>query len=272
MNSSSPALLRFLEVNPIRFILKGNIFIACCAVALALETSAMVRQPFHELPFYVLIFFATLFSYNLYYFFSKEFGHHRILMLIGIIGSIGAILTMRHVPIVQLATICILSGIYMLPVFTPIGRNFAFMIFKLPLLIVVWVFLTFIMPLEVLPFDFQTLLFGAYRFVFMSVLCLLFFIRDAKTPRVRNQSIAVLQVSVWLQTCLSIWIMASLSIPIGLINLVMSALLMRDAARYTREQYGQLEYLFFIDGKMLLQSIFVMIYYLLTNESGILTQ
>lgn len=256
----------------LNFLLEGNLFIAACAVGMAMETSVLLGQAFHESALYAFIFFATLFSYNLYYIFSIQFAYHRPLMFAGLAGCVVSLSLMKHIPFLQLGIISFLSVLYMLPVFTPVGRNKTYQCIKLLLLILVWFWFTFLLPAVLSVIHVQTIVFAAHRFIFLSALCLLFFIKDAGDAALRRIAIRALYFTVLLQLLLSLWILFRMSVPIGLIDFLVSAWLLYDARIYPFTSKTQREYLLFVDGKMLLQSIFVLIYSLLTNESGIFTQ
>lgn len=254
-------------------LLRGNIWIALCAVGMSLETSVLLQQPFHPWSFYLFIFFATLFAYNLYYVNSTDFAHHRLLTGIGLAGSLPALYAMPEIPVLPLGIICALSVGYMLPVFTPLGRNRAFTIFKLMLLVMVWVLLTFITPLASNGVNFHVILFGACRMVFIAILCLFFFIRDNNEGELNAIAKRALRTALWSYVLLGGWVLFSVSVGIGSIMLALSGLLFSDFKNYVGKQRDQIEYLFFIDGKMLLQSIFVMVYYyFVIHESRIFTQ
>jgi 4-hydroxybenzoate polyprenyltransferase len=50
----------------------GNIFYACCTVALCIETNLLAGQPLNSLPFYLVIGFATILFYSIIYYVSSK--------------------------------------------------------------------------------------------------------------------------------------------------------------------------------------------------------
>ncbi len=181
-----------------KFIFSHSIFIACCAVAMCLETYLLFRQS-PDLVILMVVFIATIGSYNFYWLISKwNFSKNRQsffstadnigylillgLSLLGLLLSYKVLLTL-WIPIAITAT---LTLIYCLPLvgFKVLllrkGNGFI----KTFLLAFTWAVVTVVFPLwEQTSVELKSIFLLINRFMFVLLLCILFDLRDAAVDR-----------------------------------------------------------------------------------------
>ena len=246
----------------ITYLLTTHFFIACIAVALALETSIVLNQPFQPLPLYFLLFSSTHFAYNIYYIKTaqaKRFGLHAF---ISIIAS-GVLLF--FIPTYTYPTLLLIgftSTIYILPIFIRVNQNNRFTIIKLVLLIVTWVLTTWVLAASPIQFQFKDLVYLCYRIVFISISCLLFFIRDEKVESLKRKATQFNKFLIGFQLILSIIILFKVSLPIGIVYFITSIGCYYLACIWTKQARTHLQYLAYVDGILFIQaSILIILFY-----------
>ncbi len=186
----------------LHFILSHSIFIAVCAVALAFQTSQLLRLD-NQLSFYGFIFFATLSSYNFYWIlskisFAKKTAIPGILQKEGVgfvllSGSAAGLVYCwihTHLTIGFVFTAVLLTGVYALPLLPVKILQFTRKagVLKTILLAATWAYVTAFLPMQKNygQLDHADILFLTHRFLFMLMLCILFDNRDKDIDKIRG--------------------------------------------------------------------------------------
>jgi 4-hydroxybenzoate polyprenyltransferase len=182
----------------ISFLLYGNFFVACCAVAMVTQTYLLRHQDLNKV-YLLFVFFSTLFLYNLQRIvlspvYIKAPGserhawivHHRkTLLLLSAISALGALVCMPFLE-TQLLFTMILPGIISVLYFLPgIGLR------KIPALkalavALVWAFTGVLVPLLLTgtnPISRNILYMFTERTLFLLSICIVFNIRDIEHDR-----------------------------------------------------------------------------------------
>jgi hypothetical protein len=188
--------MRFL----FKFILTHSIFVAFCAVALCIETTFYL--PIEISPqFYLLVFFATITTYNFYWLLSKFYfkplanvfnPSNFSYLLICFVGVLGAFYFGLQIslPITYLifAGICTLA--YSLPLwpFVKFKLNKQLGFLKTILLAFTWAYITVILPVvsATASITSLTIYFFWIRFCFMLMLCIIFDNRDTSKDSING--------------------------------------------------------------------------------------
>lgn len=242
-------------------------FISFCAVALCLETSVILHRPFHTPAFYSFIFFATLFAYNVYYFNSTTFSYHRFFAVSGFIGLLPSLYFMEGVSWFYIGVSSAFFGLYLLPVFWPFKKPELYTFQKLFILVLVWVLITFMLPAGKVELNNTNTLLLLYRLVLLTHLCALFYIKDEKNARFRQTAINSFYLLGMLQLLLCIFIGLDGNAVLSWIYLFITILTIRTSFYFNHIKKTDAYYLLFVDGIMLLQSIFVLIKFFAHHES-----
>lgn len=181
-----------------RFIFSHSIFIACCAVAMCLETFLLYRQA-PSLNILLIVFLSTICSYNFYWLISKwNFSRDRksffsstsnigylILLVISFVGLLllYKVIVTLWIPIVITSFLTLL---YCLPLvgFKNLllrkGNGFI----KTFLLAFTWAVVTVVFPLWEQPsIELKSVFLLINRFMFVLLLCILFDLRDAAVDK-----------------------------------------------------------------------------------------
>jgi len=246
----------------ISYLLTTHFFIAGIAVALAIETSLVLNQPFHPLSLYLLLFFATHFAYNVYYIKTVRAWHYGIHAFISLIACAVWLFYIPASAYPTLLLIALTSGLYILPIFMRFNQSKYFTVFKLILLIVTWVLSTWFLVASPFQFHIKDLVLLCYRTVFISISCLLFFIRDEKKESLKKIVIQVNKYLIALLFLLSLIILFKVSIPIGFVYFTTSIGCYYLAFMWTKQVRTNLLYLAFVDGILFFQaSILIILYY-----------
>ncbi|MBX5439121.1 MAG: UbiA family prenyltransferase [Thermoflavifilum sp.] len=266
-------------------IIYGCIFISLCAVSMSIETNLLLHLPLNHFFFYLFIFSATLFQYNMHYYikttanihsarFAWSMAHrnmHLIFVGTGIVGMLVslAFLTLKH----YLALLCIgvISAMYSLPVlpFQKRKRIKDFGLLKIITLSLVWTLVTVWFPvIHLHSIDAAFWLVFLRRMIFLFVLCLAFDIRDV--PVDAREGIRTLPVSIGVKNAylliyvllilfvaLSIWYLFYLPEPMPLAAMIISALATYWVIDYARRHRHDMAYLLGVDGMMILQALLV---------------
>ncbi len=241
------------------FLLMNNIFIALCAVGMCLNTTILLNVPFRDFSFYGFIFSTTLFSYNLYYLKDKSHPFALLFSIIGFVLSCSFFYLSNLTITFDLIFISFLSALYILPGYMGFKGSKYYLLFKLLILVFVWTNTTILLPITYYEFDLPFYLFYINRFLLIWNLSMLFFIKDEESKFPKNSLRISLYCTLFLQLINSIYYAYSIAIEQGLLFILMSVILLIISIYFLRFKKTQLYYLFFVDGIMLLESIFVFI-------------
>lgn len=244
------------------FILQSNIFISLCSLALSIETSIVVDQPFKSIAYYSFVFFSTLFAYNFYYFKSNQFSYYKVFTLIGIVGVITSYFYLDEIPMKTLVIIGALSSLYIIPVFISFNPPKYYSVFRLLILISVWVLFTFLLPINHYGFNTSFILLIAHRSLLMSILCVFFFIKDEKHIVIRKKAFVFVKVLLVILFINVILIFLNGNSSLALIYSLITSLLVILYHQIKSKSRKSFYYLFYVDGIMILQTIFVLIKFL----------
>ncbi|MDQ6761933.1 MAG: UbiA family prenyltransferase [Bacteroidota bacterium] len=267
------------------FALFSSIFIACCAVALAIETNLLLRTPLNNLSFYFFVFGATMVQYNLHYLVKtsavknsrrlawslQNKAVHKILFAAGcflIIISLFSFRLQHFFILLVLGAIALLYSFPALP-FAKGKRIKDFGFLKILTLALLWTLVTVWFPVSDMAVNSISFLFVfGKRFTFMFVLCLLFDMRDIEIDRHENiKTLAVILgkkksyftayagLLLFLLICLFQYFYWG---DTGLfIAMCISAAATLLTVEFTKKTNSDFVYLAGIDGMMLLQALLV---------------
>jgi 4-hydroxybenzoate polyprenyltransferase len=265
----------------VRMFIFGCVWIACCAVALCMETNLLLHVPLNAISFYLFVFCATLAQYNLHYLLKKKANLrserfawsqrnrslHLVFTLIGLAGLLICLpmLEIRHFYV--LVAVAGLSLLYSCPLL-PIGKRRLkdYGLLKITVLTLNWTLVTVWLPIDVAGVNpsIYWLVF-IRRFLFLFVLCLLFDIRDVETDS--SEGIGTIPVrwgigrAYWLADgLLVLFVLCSLlhclieqNLPV-LAGMILSAAATKIMMSYSKGHNNDYVYLAGIDGMMLLQA------------------
>jgi hypothetical protein len=266
----------------LHFILSHSIFIAICAVALAFQTTLLLK-PHNSFYDYGFIFFATLCSYNFYWIvskfsFSEKYSIGKLiekeamslsLMLLSAAGLLFCFYQ-SAVDAWFVFTAIFLTGIYVIPLlpfrFLQFTRRAG--VLKTVLLAFTWAYVTAFIPLHK-QYQFLNdadIFVFTRRFLFMLMLCIIFDNRDKAVDKIRGlHSLATVLNPRFLQL-LIYFIFAILFISnffyqdygISLkqsIALQISTLALLAVYFYAAKKRSYFFYYFFVDGMMLFSAL-----------------
>lgn len=242
-----------------KFILQNNIFISLCAVGLSMETAVLFHNPFRAITFYTFIFFGTLFTYNMYYLKDKSHPFALWFTIVGFVGTSISYYLTDSMSMYHLIIIAVLSLFYILPGYIGYKSARNYLVFKLFILVIVWTHATFFLPNPTLPAQVETFTFYAYRFMLMWNLSLLFFIKDEEKKFNVLYIRWALGLSLFIQFIIATFIFFYFQFAVGLVFILISLLIILLSFIFIRHKKSQTDYLFFIDGIMILESIFVLL-------------
>ena len=267
------------------FALFSSIFIACCAVALSIETNLLLKIPLNNLSFYFFVFGATMVQYNLHYMVKtsavknsrrlawslQNKSVHKILFAAGCILIIISLFSfhLRHFFI--LLVLGVIAFLYSFPAL-PLTKgkrikDYGFL--KILTLALLWTLVTVWFPVSDRSLNSTSFLFVfGKRFVFMFVLCLLFDMRDIEIDRHENiKTLAVIlgkqKSYVTAYAGLVVFFLMSLLQYIywtdsgTFIAMCISAAATFFTVEFTKKTNSDFVYLAGIDGMMLLQALLV---------------
>ncbi|MEO6684134.1 MAG: UbiA family prenyltransferase [Ginsengibacter sp.] len=274
--------------NFLEFILFSSIFIAACAVSFAIETNIILGLPLNHFGFYIFIFGATLFQYNLHYILKnkavagsarlawslKNRNLHYLLLLIGFILIIFSLTSFQLYHFYILLCLGAIAFIYSFPV-VPFGKKKRlkeYGILKIITLSLLWTLVTVWFPANRMPYD-PALFWFVFvkRFLFMFVLCLLFDMRDTEIDREtgiytfpvrmgQNRSYYLAYIVLIVFLFLSgfqfvLWGNGGI-----LIAMILSVLVTFIIIQMTKKNQSDFIFLAGIDGMMLLQALLVYVF------------
>ncbi len=212
---------------------------------MAYQTDVVINSFPIKIEYYGFIFFATLFSYHIYYLKNKDNYWHVFYSIIGFIGALFFLIKLNSYSYSILFLIVILSVSYFLISLFNL-KNKWLSIYKLFSLSAVWFFTTSIFPL----INFQSIiehpLFFTHQFVFIFLVCFCFYIRD--------------EVSDGLKSTFKFGIIIA-NIALIILSLIEPGWLLTNTVFLVINIYiykkscTNLFYLLFVDGLLLLQSI-----------------
>lgn len=267
------------------FALFSSIFIACCAVALSIETNLLLKIPLNNLSFYFFVFGATMVQYNLHYMVKtsavknsrrlawslQNKSIHKILFAAGCILIIISLFSFHLHHFFILLVLGAIAFLYSFPAL-PLTKgkrikDYGFL--KILTLALLWTLVTVWFPVSDKAIDAASFVFVfGKRFVFMFVLCLLFDMRDIEIDR--HENIKTLAVILGKQKSyltayagLLLFLLMSLLQYIywgdsGLfIAMCISAVATFFTVEFTKKTNSDFVYLAGIDGMMLLQALLV---------------
>ncbi|MCL6524734.1 MAG: UbiA family prenyltransferase [Thermoflavifilum sp.] len=250
-----------------------------------METSWQLRLPLNHFFFYLFVFSATLFQYNLHYLVktsanlqSQRFAWsqqhqqaHVILIILGLIGVVISLffLTLKHY--IALLVIGAVSAMYSLPVlpFSQRKRIKDFGLLKILTLSLVWTLVTVWFPVIHLYHINEAFWWVFFqRMIFLFVLCLAFDIRDV--PVDARDGIHTLPIAIGVKNAyLLIYLLLILFVgttvyylflfpePLQMAAMLISALATYGVIEYARRHRHDMVYLLGVDGMMLLQAFLV---------------
>ncbi|HNB81410.1 MAG TPA: hypothetical protein PLP34_04655 [Chitinophagaceae bacterium] len=239
-----------------QWMLRGHFFISLCATALYAETRQVLALPNASWTVYGLVFFSTLLAYNIYYLKTEAFRFHAALTLVGSLGAGICFMLQHSVSILSVLATATMAILYMIPVFIP--RFIILRKIKLPLLILIWVQVTFFWGLEDMNHPIFFFLYLLQRFTFLSILCMVFYVRDEVADEKRVHWIRLIQ-GICLLALLTDSAILFYKIETGMAFLL-SLICTVWVCRHVFKQAASHEYyLLFVDGLMILQFIFVLL-------------
>jgi len=262
----------------LRLILSHSIFVAFCAAALVLQTVQLLHL-YDNIFIYAFVFFATLFSYNVYWLVSKKnFGSvfynaifykkewSKILLLcIAATGMLVAYLQSQLYFWYVLPSL-LLTAMYALPLLPFKWLRFTRRLgpLKTTLLAFTWTYVTAYIPIQkaVTELDGADIFILTRRFLFMLMLCILFDSRDSRMDKIRGLHSLATDISPRLLGIINLLIFLILFASnfwaphFGIstaqaIALQVSTVALLVAFLYARKPRGYFFYYFFIDGLML---------------------
>ncbi len=280
-----------------KFCINTNIFIAIAAVALTFETQVQLgmRPQFH--PYLFLIFFATLFDYNLHRLVTvltnKEalasnkhswVKKHQllfyVLVIVSVIGFIWAVVLADRKVLEALAPVSLLTLFYSLPVFK--SKSVLFRLREIPclkifLIAFVWSVTTIILPVVQFghaPNSANIIIMLIERFLFVFAITIPFDIRDMAAdkkeglqtiPLMIGKNRAILVANVVLALFTIVCIVHYKHTALSWLNdaLVFSAASTFFFLNNKKVQSSPWYYYGVLDGTMLLQGMLVLMFYYL---------
>ena len=270
----------------VRTFIFGNLWIACCAVAMCIETNLLLHVPLNFPSFYLFVFCATLAQYNLHYLLKKKANRdskrftwsqrnkqvHLVFTLFGLAGVLLTLplLEVRHFYV--LVAVACLSLLYSCPVL-PIGKKRLkeYGLLKILILSLNWTIVSVWLPIDVSGVNpsIYWLVF-VRRFLFLFVLCLLFDIRDVESDS--SEGIGTIPVrwgigrAYWLaDVLLTLFVLCTIvhclieRDLLVLAAMILSALATKGIMNYSKKHHSDYVYLAGIDGMMLLQAGLVLV-------------
>ena len=244
-----------------KHIVYNYIFIALCATAMVFQTDLLINTAHIKIEYYGFIFFATLFSYHIYYLKSIQNKWHIIYAIISSIFATYFLFKLNIQSFSTLVQIVILSSSYIFISLFKL-KNKWLSVYKLFALSTVWFLTTTILPLENVQLTKEYPLFFIHQFLFIFLLCFHFYIRDEVNEDLKSRfkfgviiaNLILIILSFFICTLIPGWLI------INVLFLLLSI--------YTyKKQPANLFYLVFVDGLLLLQPIFVILLQLLIHDN-----
>jgi len=281
--------MRILLQKGTCFVLFTSLFSALCAVALCMATEKLLLHGmppvFSSLHFFIMG--CTLVVYNVHYLIKKSTAElsdqyawvqknrkwNYAFLILGFILSIAFVFQMPHAVWQVCILLALFSFAYSLPIL-PLKQKHRLKDFgwvKIILLAIVWTSVTAVLPILFLHSSLLQLPFELFiRFVFLFVLCLAFDIRDMEVDL--EAGIYTLPNKIGLQntdTLIRVLLFVFFALALiqyfrfallsRLIINIVSALLTLIAIRFVRKYPSDYNYIFLLDGQMLLNGILLLL-------------
>jgi hypothetical protein len=228
---------------------------------MAFQTDLWINTKHIKIEYYGFIFFATLFSYHIYYLKSIQNKWHIIYAIISSICAVFILFKLNIQSLTTLVQIVLLSSSYIFISLFNL-KNKWLSIYKLFALSTVWFLTTTILPLKNWQSIYEYPLFFIHQFVFIFLLCFHFYIRDEVNEEFKSRYTLGVIIANVILIILSFFI--CLLIPGWLfINILF---LMLSIYIYKKKPVNSF-YLIFVDGLLLLQPILVIVLQLLINDN-----
>jgi 4-hydroxybenzoate polyprenyltransferase len=284
-------------LNFLDLILNTNIFISLAAVFLAVETQVQLGLKPQLQPYLFLIFFATLFEYNLHRLvtvvkYPEVFNNDKhkwvkqhlsifyIILTLSMIGFIYTLFQAKKQILITLAPIALITFLYSLPVLRNKRKVYSLReipFIKIFLIALVWSVITIILPIlymEDTNINLNAVMMFAERFLFISAMAIPFDIRDMTADlnagiktiplvfgeKTANRMSNVLMILFILLT-FSHYLTMSMKflLPAYLVSALSTIILINHKKLKEFKYY----YIGFLDGTMLFQGFLVCVFYYL---------
>ncbi len=265
----------------LQFILSHSIFISLCAAALCYQTFELLHIPANYF-IYVLVFFSTLSSYNIYWMISKYhfnnddlkdlFRNHISNLLFFLLSIPGILICLYYVPdiIPEVLIATGLTTVYSIPLW-PVKR-LAFTrkagFLKTLILAFTWTYVTVMIPAGQAGFIHKESLILLFitRFLFMAMLCIIFDSRDIKIDKINSlRSLATDVSRKALQMIMGLFFILYMTTGFILrfyfdnnaqiVAFIITGLLTYIVYRFSLRKQGYFFYYFLVDGLMLFTSL-----------------
>jgi len=269
-------------MNWIRFIFSYSLFIAVCALSLAFQASILLDKPVNQFA-YLLVFAATLCSYNFYWAIArwhnaKQFTIRSFInkslanLLICFASGIAVVICVYYLPgvipyLVPAGILTLAYSVPLWPVKLPVWIQRAGFL-KTVLLAFTWTYTTIFIPLfeQVQLGNMKLMLLFSTRFFFMLMLCIIFDSRDARADKIKalhslatdvsRRSLSIIMAVVFTGFLISgILLRYYYSTDRQMIAFIVSGISMLIVYRLSLRDRGYYFYYFLVDGMMLFTAL-----------------
>ena len=268
------------------FLLFGAVFIAVCAVALCIETNILLGLPLNSPGFYFFVFGASLFQYNLHYYFKPDPGvaserqrwsqrnrnSQKLLLIAGFLVMAVSVWWLQSRHLVILLMLALFASLYSFPILPFKKKRLKeYGLVKISVLALEWTLVTVWFPADQSGVDPTSYwLVFLRRFIFMYALCLLFDIRDRAADTVAGidtvpvrlgvkRSYQLVDLLLLFFLALSVWQLVHTGQFAFFNAMLLSALLTKWMMEYSKKINNDYVYLAGVDGMMLLQATLVIL-------------
>jgi 4-hydroxybenzoate polyprenyltransferase len=287
-------------MNPIRALIQSNIYIALAAVSLTIETQIQLGMQPQWHPYLFIIFFATLFEYNLHRLITvltnkealnsekhrwvrKNLTSFYILVLLSVAGFVAVSLLAKKEVLITFAPIAILTMFYSIPISgtkTNLFRLREIPFLKIFLIAIVWSASTILLPIVQSGNSFDKAHVAAMlteRFLFILAITIPFDIRDLEAdldaglktiPMILNEKRAII-LSYLLLLCF--FLLSEIHYQLRNEWYISGAIALSALSTYVFLKFPYFRnkayyHYGILDGTMLLQGILVLVFYYFTHN------
>jgi 4-hydroxybenzoate polyprenyltransferase len=261
------------------FILFSSIYVSLCAILLIWQTNTLLKlSPVND-DFYKFAFFSTICSYNFHWYltpadYSASYRilwgarHKRLLLLLSIIGGMGALVYFWYLRAywLELSGAVFLTFLYSAPKipYAPFTWLRKIAVGKTIFLTSVWVYVTNVLPVFLSggAFTTQTVFYILHRYFIVYALCILFDHRDVAADRQQGIRSLITWLSkpvlLWLYSCallLSVVFALLVSRDITTYYLVIPVMVTAILTKYTLHTRSDHYYYFVLDGLVMLSAL-----------------